>query len=141
MVEYNPFSEVGLAVPAATANDRERTLSDDELKKVVLPYLLSPGGNTILKNALMLILVTGQRPGEVAEMHKSEFNEDSWTIPWQRIKTERRKGNPRDHRVFLSCGVSVPASPLVFSVTLSARRPTLRLFGPISFRLGMINCR
>jgi len=28
MVEYNPFSEVGLAVPAATANERDRTLSD-----------------------------------------------------------------------------------------------------------------
>jgi hypothetical protein len=26
MVEYNPFSEVGLAVPAATSNDRDRTL-------------------------------------------------------------------------------------------------------------------
>jgi hypothetical protein len=35
MVEYKPFSEVGLAVPAATANDRDRTLSDDELKGVV----------------------------------------------------------------------------------------------------------
>ena len=44
MVEYNHFSEVGLAVPSATANDRDRTLSDDELKKVVLPYLLSSSG-------------------------------------------------------------------------------------------------
>lgn len=104
MVEYNPFSEVGLAVPAATANDRDRTLSDDELKKVVLPYLLSPGGNTIAKNALLFILVTGQRPGEVAGMHKNEINEDWWTIPWQRIKTECRKGkkNPQNHRVFLT---------------------------------------
>jgi hypothetical protein len=59
LVEYNPFSEVGLAVPAAMANDRIRTLSDDELKKVVLPYLFSPSGNTIAKKALLLILVTG----------------------------------------------------------------------------------
>jgi len=104
MVEYNPFSEVGLAVPAATANDRDRTLSNDELRTVVLPYLLAPGGNTILKNALLMILVTGQRPGEVAGMHQNEINEDWWTIPWQRIKTECRKGkkNPQDHRVFLT---------------------------------------
>lgn len=114
MVEYNPFSEVGLAVPAATANDRDRTLSDDELKKVVLPYLFSPGGNTIAKNALMLILITAQRPGEVAGMHKDEINEEWWTIPWQRIKTERRKGkkNPQNHRVYLT--------PLAKSLILSS---------------------
>jgi len=104
LVEYNPFSEVGLAVPAATANDRDRTLSDDELKNVVLPYLLALGGNTILKKALLMILVTGQRPGEVAGMHQNEITEDWWTIPWQRIKTECRKGkkNPQDHRVYLT---------------------------------------
>ena len=62
LVEFNPFSEVGLAVPAAGPNDRQRTLSDDELKNVVLPYLLSSDGNPIIKNALLLILVTGQRP-------------------------------------------------------------------------------
>ncbi len=104
LVEYNPFSEVGLAVPAAMANDRNRTLSDDELKKVLLPYLCSSSGNIIAKKALLLILVTGQRPGEVAGMHSNEINEDWWTIPWQRIKTERRKGkkNPQDHRVYLT---------------------------------------
>ena len=125
MVEYNPFSEVGLAVPAATANDRNRTLSDDELKKVVLPYLLSPGGNTIAKNALLLILVTGQRPGEVAGLHKSEINEDWWTIPWQRIKTECRKGkkNPQDHRVFLTSlakSLIIPSDGHIFPASRGA---------------------
>ena len=102
--EYNPFSEVGLAVPASAANDRNRTLSDVELKKVVLPYLFSQSGNILLKKALLLILITAQRPGEVAAMHKSELEEDWWTIPWQRIKTEKRKGkkNVRDHRVYLT---------------------------------------
>ena len=104
LVEYNPFSEVGLAVPSAMPNERERTLSDDELKTVVLPYLLSPDGNTLIKNALLLILTTGQRPGEVTEMHRKEIDGDWWIIPWQRIKTERRKWkkNPRDHRVYLT---------------------------------------
>ena len=104
LAEYNPFSEVGLAVPASAANDRNRTLSDAELKKVVLPYLFSQSGNILLKKALLLILITAQRPGEVAAMHKSELEEDWWTIPWQRIKTEKRKGkkNVRDHRVYLT---------------------------------------
>lgn len=104
MVEFNPFSEVGLAVPAATPNDRDRTLPDEELKNTVLPYLLSPVGNTLIKNALLLILCTGQRPGEVVGLHSKEVDEDWWTIPWQRIKTECRKGkkNPQDHRVYLT---------------------------------------
>ncbi|SNB45542.1 site-specific integrase [Geobacter sp. DSM 9736] len=128
MVEYNPFSEVGLAVPAATPNDRERTLSDDELKKVVLPYLLSPGGNTIVKNALMFILVTAQRPGEVAGMHVSEIDGDWWTIPWQRIKTECRKGkkNPRDHRVFLTPfakSLILPSKDFIYPASRSAEGP------------------
>ena len=128
LVEYNPFSEVGLAVPAATANERDRTLTDDELKKAVLPYLLSPGGNTIAKNALFLILVTGQRPGEVAEMHRSEINEDWWTIPWQRLKTERRKGkkNPQDHRVYLTPlakSLILPSDEYIFPKSRKAKGP------------------
>lgn len=104
MVEYNPFSEVGLAVPAASPNDRTRVLSDDELKQVVIPYLLSPGGNITIKKALFLILATGQRPGEIVGMRKREIDGDWWTIPYARIKTERRKGkkNPQDHRVYLT---------------------------------------
>jgi integrase len=128
LVEYNPFSEVGLAVPAATANERDRTLSDDELKNAVLPYLLSPGGNTIAKNALFLILVTGQRPGEVAGMHKDEINENWWTIPWQRLKTECRKGkkNPQDHRVYLTPlakSMVLPSDGHIFPASRRAEGP------------------
>lgn len=104
LVEFNPFSEVGLAVPTATANDRDRVLSDEELQKTVLPYLLSPGGNTVIKSALLTILITGQRPGEVAGMHSREVDGEWWTIPYTRIKTECRKGkkNPQNHRVYLT---------------------------------------
>lgn len=39
--------------------------------------------------ALKLILVTGQRPGEVAGMHRSEIKRRVWTIPAaRRLKTE-----------------------------------------------------
>jgi len=128
MVEYNPFSEVGLAVPAATANDRDRTLSDDELRTVVLPYLLAPGGNTILKSALLMILVTGQRPGEVSGMRRNEINEDWWTIPWQKIKTECRKGkkNPQDHRIFLTPlakSFLLPSDDYIFPASRKAEGP------------------
>ena len=47
---------------------------------------------------LKIILVTGQRPGEVAGMHTSEFDAEMqwWTIPEERAK------NKRSHRVPLT---------------------------------------
>lgn len=132
MVEYNPFSGVGVAVPQSAPNSRERVLSDDELKKVVLPYLTAPGGNTIIKNALLLILVTAQRPGEVAGMHKDEIDGKWWSIPWQRIKTEMKAGltrAPQDHRVFLSPfakSLILPSKDFVFPASRSAEGPVIR---------------
>ena len=49
-----------------------------------------------VKRALKLILVTGQRPGEVIGMHTSEINGSWWTIPAERSK------NKREHHVFLT---------------------------------------
>ncbi len=96
IVEYNPFSRVGAAVPAAAAGSRDRVLSDDEIKTVW--RALTKPGSEIVRRAILLILVTGQRPGEVAGMHSSEFNEDMrwWTIPPERSK------NKRENRVYLT---------------------------------------
>jgi len=49
-----------------------------------------------LKRALKLILVTGQRPGEIIAMHRSEIDSDWWEIPAERSK------NKLPHRVFLT---------------------------------------
>lgn len=49
-----------------------------------------------IKRALKLILVTGQRPGEVIGMHRNEINGDWWEIPAERSK------NRMAHRVFLT---------------------------------------
>lgn len=49
-----------------------------------------------LKRALKLILVTGQRPGEIIGMHRSEITGDWWEIPASRSK------NKLPHRVFLT---------------------------------------
>jgi integrase len=45
---------------------------------------------------LQLVLITGQRPGEVAGMHSNEVNGNWWTIPADRAK------NGREHRVYLT---------------------------------------
>lgn len=108
MLEYNPFSGVGVAVKQASPNSRERTLSNDEIKKV-WHTLSNWGGSEIIRRALLLILVTGQRPGEVAGMDSCEtiVGEGKerclicrrcgwWTIPAERSK------NGRENRVYLT---------------------------------------
>lgn len=49
-----------------------------------------------MKRALKLVLVTGQRPGEIIGLHSREINGNWWTIPKERSK------NGRAHRVFLT---------------------------------------
>jgi integrase len=48
------------------------------------------------RQALKLILVTGQRPGEVVSIHRDEVEGNWWTIPSSKTK------NKKDHRVFLT---------------------------------------
>ncbi len=49
-----------------------------------------------VKNALKLILITAQRPGEVSGMHTDEIDGNWWTIPADRAK------NGKAHRVCLT---------------------------------------
>lgn len=95
-VEINPFFGVSAAVPAIANRSGSRELTDDEIKHLWESHVLPAR----IKIALLLILSTGQRPGEVAGMHTSEIDAEWWTIPWRRIKT--RKIHQRDHRVYLS---------------------------------------
>ena len=73
-------------------NDRERVLSDAELA------LLWPR----LDHGLKLILLTGQRPGEVAAMVKDHVAEGWWQMPGRPVGSWPGTKNGRDHRVALS---------------------------------------
>ncbi len=74
---------------------RERTLSEIEIK-LFWKNLDDCNMNDKIKCALKLILVTGQRPGEIIGMHRNEINGDWWEIPAERSK------NKQAHRVFLT---------------------------------------
>ena len=74
---------------------RERVLSESEIK-FFWDNLPSCAITPELQRALKLILLTGQRPGEVSGMHVDEINGKWWTIPVERSK------NKRAHRVFLT---------------------------------------
>lgn len=90
-IEYNPMLGLTKVVPALKYNPRTRYLSDTELKTIWLE----------LPAQLKLVLVTAQRPGEVAGMHREEIQIGVagqqfclkcrrcgvWTIPEERTKS------------------------------------------------------
>ncbi|RZU98784.1 tyrosine-type recombinase/integrase [Spiribacter vilamensis] len=65
--------------------------------------------------ALKMVLLTGQRPGEVAGMHHDEISGDVWTIP-----AERRRKTETAHRV--------PLTPLALEIIDTARNEVARLY-------------
>ena len=77
----------------AEENERERSLTDDEIK-VLWPALTSLGYP--FGHGLKFLLVTGQRRGEVAGLKWSEIDGDGWNLPGARAKTKQ------GHRVPLS---------------------------------------
>ena len=72
--------------------DRERVLSDAEVK--LLWERFDPG--------LRLILLTGQRPGEVAAMQLDQIADGWWQMPGKPQGAWPGTKNGRDHRVWLS---------------------------------------
>ncbi len=64
-------------------NRRGRVLSDDEIR-AFWNNVEGCGMNRLSALALKLVLLTAQRPGEVAAMHWSEIDGDTWTIPASR---------------------------------------------------------
>jgi len=91
MVEFNPFSGIGRAVPSTAPRTRDRVLSDRELANLWQNLAGKDIGRIIL-----LVLLTGQRPGEVAGMRWDEIDGHWWIVPAERTK------NKRENRVYLT---------------------------------------
>jgi len=97
LVDFNPFAGVSAAIPDVTPTSRERILSDDEIKFVWNTLSdKDSAGSQLARTGLLLILITAQRPGEVAGIAKTEVDGEWWTIPKERAK------NNEEHRVFLT---------------------------------------
>lgn len=74
---------------------RERHLEEAEIQ-LLWPNLDTAGMSDEIKRTLKLILVTGQRPGEVVGIHSREINGRWWTIPAERSK------NGKAHTIYLT---------------------------------------
>lgn len=112
LVEYNPFSEIRAArtIPTMKQTARERVLSDDEIK-YLWAAIDQGGGSDSTQRALKLMLLTGQRNGEVCGMHRREIQIgigkprclECKRCGWWTIPKERRQGNKGgEHRIYLS---------------------------------------
>ena len=92
LLEHTPFIGVKALGPK---NIRKRFLTEQEIK-IMWDTFKSGCVSEAMKRALRLILVTAQRPGEVAGIHSKEINGHWWTIPADRSK------NGREHLVYLT---------------------------------------
>ena len=121
---------LGVKKPTKT-EPKDRVLSGVEVA-IFWNGLDSAAMTDEIRRCLKLILVTGQRPGEVIGLHTAEIDGDWWTIP-----TERSK-NGRAHRVFLTAtakGIIGTKSGYIFESPVSGlpqKDGTLRPPQPIN---------
>lgn len=92
IIEHSPCD--GVVMPAPL-NRGDRVLSESEIR-TLWNKLDTCHASSAIRSAIRLILVTGQRPGEVIGMHTDEIDGNWWTIPAERSK------NKRAHRVYLT---------------------------------------
>jgi len=92
ILQFTPFTGVKALAPNTS---RERTLNESEIK-AFWGNLDRTAISDDIRNALKLVLVTAQRPGEVSGMHTQEIDGHWWTIPAERSK------NGKEHRVYLT---------------------------------------
>lgn len=79
----------GMARSRAAERARDRILSDDEIR------LIWPALDGTFGAMVKLLLLTGQRRGEVAGMRRGEIDADGvWTVPAARYKTKRAHAVP-----------------------------------------------
>jgi len=95
-IDTSPFTKLVRAIPSLSSKERQRILSDTEIKTVWEGVICGVGSPEVIK-AILLVLLTAQRPGECAGIRSEEIEGDWWTIP-----AERAQKGKRDHRVFLT---------------------------------------
>jgi hypothetical protein len=91
IIEASPCT--GLKAPAGKEGSRDRVLNDDELRRVwSAAEKMGEPYNSIVR----LLILTGQRSGEVLGMQWEELNLNGrlWTLPRERVKNDRRHEVP-----------------------------------------------
>jgi integrase len=97
IVKANPCS----LVERNETKSRERILSDSEIPKFWAAF---DSAGLVRSAALKMILLTGQRPGEVTHMRREHIEDGWWTLPGAPVPDLDWPGtkNGETHRVWLS---------------------------------------
>ncbi|WP_136515960.1 tyrosine-type recombinase/integrase [Geomonas edaphica] len=93
ILEHTPFT--GVKVPVGLQS-RERVLEEAEITKLWTTELPKAAMSDEVKRIIKLLLLTGQRVGEVCGITPSEVDGHWWTLPPERTK------NGQTHRVYLT---------------------------------------
>jgi integrase len=95
-IKINPC----LGVERNQTTERERVLSDSEIP---IFWTAFDSAGLMRSMALKMILLTGQRPGEVSHMRTEHIQDGWWTLPGEPIKKLNWPGtkNKATHRVWL----------------------------------------
>lgn len=112
----NPIVK-GMGGPPPKA--RERTLTDDEIRSV-WKALNSADVPAEFAKIVRVLLLTGQRRGDVSDMHTDEIDGDLWTIPANRYKNGSAQFVPitKQVRRYLP-----PTKGFVFGGRTAGKRP------------------
>ena len=87
-VDANPFFKISKAVPQAKPKKGQRNLSVEEIR-LLWKELTYGYGSSEVRRILKLILLLGQRPGEVSSMRYEHIRGDWWVIPMEETKNGR----------------------------------------------------
>src|SRR5262249_18449903 len=95
-IKVNPCTHVA----RNATQSRERVLTDVEVARVWRAF---DNTGLVVGTALKLILLTGQRPGEVAHMRTEHIADGWWTLPGQPVPQLGWPGtkNGKSHRIWL----------------------------------------
>ncbi|OPY84684.1 MAG: Prophage CP4-57 integrase [Smithella sp. PtaU1.Bin162] len=93
ILEFSPFARVK---PPVQSGQRDRVLTEDEIRAFWTTELPKSSMSSEVKGILKLALLTGQRCGEICGIRVSEIEDNWWTIPGERTK------NGVTHRVYLT---------------------------------------
>jgi integrase len=113
ILEHSPCD--GVVMPAPIIRG-DRVLTEAEIKSF-WHNLDTCHASDDIRRALRLILLTGQRPGEVIGMHTSEIEGAWWTIPVERSK------NKRAHRVYLTATARELIAEAIAAIKLAREIP------------------
>jgi Arm DNA-binding domain len=95
-IELNPCSHV----TRNTTTSRDRVLSDAELAKF---WSVLGDAGLVVGTALKVVLLTGQRPGEVCAMHTEHISDGWWTLPGQPVSDFGWPGTKNGKRIAYGC--------------------------------------